>query len=622
MSRIEIKEEFKQLFYEDGRINYKLLAELGREDPSIFESVGRSIISRFLPRRGVDFNIKLKGRVELREGEKKITYTLSVCPECRSLIKAIVFERDGKVLIRKYCPDHGEFEDIYWSDAEFYYMKRREAADGRGILNPYVGVVNACPFNCGLCVRHKSHTALLNLVATNRCDLSCWYCFFFSERAGYVYEPSLEHIRYMLEAARKARPIPAIAVQITGGEPLLRDDIIEIIKIAKELGYQHVQLNTTGIRFVEEPELAIKIREAGVNTIYMSFDGVTPITNPKSHWEIPYILDALRKAHLGAVLVPTVIKTVNDYEVTKMILFGLKHNDIIRGVNFQPVSLVGRIPKNERNRLRVTIPDIVNRVEEETSGMIRKEDWYTVPFTIPISEFIEAVTGKPQFTMSNHFACGVATYLFQDQKTGLITPLPKFLDVGGFVDYLKELTEYIRKGGSKKLALLKLLAKIGKFIIWEHTPEQLKKRKRIYWMLFNIFARHNYHALGEFHLNTLFVGMMHFQDEYNYDVARIQRCDIHYVSPDGRLIPFCTFNVFPEIYRDRLQKIYSYSIKEYLEMNRLKSMSQIKYRRNIRKLESTELYRKTYEGFWDPSRLSYEEKKKISIRFGIPVIEQ
>jgi len=619
MSRVEA--ELQRLFLTDGRINYKLLVKEGKEDPSIFKDIGREIMRKTLPKRGVDYDLKLSAKVELREGEKKVVSTLSICPECNSVIRAVVFEKDGKILIRKVCPDHGEFEDMYWSDAEFYYLKKRESSDGRGIRNPYLDIVNPCPFNCGLCVRHKSHTALLNIVATNRCDLSCWYCFFYSERAGYVYEPSLEHIKFMLESARRAKPIPAIAVQITGGEPLLRNDIVDIIKIAKELGYEHVQLNTTGIKFIDKPELAKEVREAGVNTIYMSFDGVTPYTNPKNHWEVPYILDIFRSVGLGAVLVPTIIKTVNDHEVTKMIMFGLKHNDVIRGVNFQPVSLVGRMPREERNRLRITIPDIVKRVEEDTDGDVRKEDWYTVPFTIPISEFIEAITGKPQFTMSNHFACGVATYLFQDKSTGKIIPLPRFIDVDGFVGYLRELTEYIYSGGSKKMALLKLFTKLGKFIRWEHTPERLRKKRRIYWMLFNIFARHNYKALGEFHLNTLFVGMMHFQDEYNYDIARIQRCDIHYIGPDGRLIPFCTFNVIPKLYRDRLQKIYSISLSDYLRSKGLFSMSQEKYRRNIKKLESTELYKKTYEGFWDPDSISYEEKKRLSIRFGIPVVE-
>jgi len=619
MSRVEA--ELQRLFLTDGRINYKLLVEEGKKDPSIFEDIGREIMRKTLPKRGVDYDLKLNTKVELRKGEKKVVSTLSICPECNSIIRAVVFERDGKILIRKVCPDHGEFEDTYWSDAEFYYLKKKESSDGRGIRNPYLDIINPCPFNCGLCVRHKSHTALLNIVATNRCDLSCWYCFFYSERAGYVYEPSLEHIKFMLESARRAKPIPAIAVQITGGEPLLRNDIVDIIKIAKELGYEHVQLNTTGIKFIDKPELAKEVREAGVNTIYMSFDGVTPYTNPKNHWEVPYILDIFRGVGLGAVLVPTIIKTVNDHEVTKMIMFGLKHNDVIRGVNFQPVSLVGRMPRGERNRLRITIPDIVKRVEEDTNGDVRKEDWYTVPFTIPISRFIEAITGKPQFTMSNHFACGVATYLFQDESTGKIIPLPRFIDVDGFVGYLKELTEYIYNGGSKKIALLKLFMKLGKFIRWEYTPERLRKKRRIYWMLFNIFARHNYKALGEFHLNTLFVGMMHFQDEYNYDIARIQRCDIHYIGPDGRLIPFCTFNVIPKLYRDRLQKIYSISLSDYLKSKGLFSMSQEKYRRNIKKLESTELYKKTYEGFWDPDSISYEEKKRLSTRFGIPVVE-
>jgi hypothetical protein len=44
---------------------------------------------------------------------------------------------------------------------------------------------------------------------------------------------------------------------------------------------------------------------------------------------------------------------------------------------------------------------------------------------------------------------------------------------------------------------------------------------------------------------------------------RVRRCDIHYLTPDDRIIPFCTFNVIPEWYRDRIQKKYSISIEEW-----------------------------------------------------------
>ncbi len=615
----EIKIDLSRYFKEDGYVNYDELSKV--KDSMIFALVGQKIVEETMPKEGIDFQFKIRAKVPLREGEKKIKSTLSICPECRSLIRGVVLERDGAIYIRKVCPDHGEIEEVYWSDADFFYKKSKESYDGHGVNNPFVDLVNPCPYNCGLCARHKSHTALLNLVITNRCHLSCWYCFFYAEAAGYIFEPTLDHIRFMMESARSMEPVPAMALQITGGEPTLREDLVEIVKMAKELGFIHVQLNTTGISFVGRPEYLKELREAGVNTLYMSFDGVTPYTNPKNHWEVPYIFDAARKSGMGIVLVPTVIRTVNDHEVGPMLYFALKHNDVVRGINYQPVSLVGRMPKHERQRLRITIPDVVKLVEEHTNGEVMMDHWFSVPFTAPISEFIELVTGKHQFKMTNHFACGVATYLFQDQRTGKITPLPRFMDVEGLANYLKELNEYMRKGGSRRLALVKLLAKIPSFIDRKQTPEQLRKRGRIYKMFIDIFARHDYSTLGKFHLNTLYVGMMHFQDEYNYDVARIQRCDIHYVGPDGRIMPFCTYNVMPEMYRDRLIKRYSVSLKEYLRRTGLKSLSQERYRRNIKKLESDPLYRKTYEGFWDPDSISYEEKKRISIKFGIPVVE-
>ncbi|MGC8593969.1 MAG: radical SAM protein, partial [Nitrososphaeria archaeon] len=118
----------------------------------------------------------------------------------------------------------------------------------------------------------------------------------------------------MVRTLRAERPVPGNSVQITGGEPTLRDDLPEIIRMIKQEGIDHVQLNTNGINIALHPELARVYKEAGVSNLYMSFDGVTPKTNPKNHWEAPYAIEACRKANLGVVLVPTVIKSVNDHE--------------------------------------------------------------------------------------------------------------------------------------------------------------------------------------------------------------------------------------------------------------------------------------------------------------------
>ena len=604
-----------QKIVEEFRVDYKSLLDA---PPEKFEEIARQIRPKLMPKPGVDFNVYLTETPELKEGEELVTWTLSLCPYCRSLLKAVVFKRDGKVWIRKRCPEHGEIEEVYWGNAELYERFREWQYDGRGISNPHLDIVFPCPFNCGLCSRHKSHPGLVNLVATNRCDLSCWYCFFYARKAGYVYEPTLNHIRYMLRQVRKLKPYPAIALQITGGEPLLRDDIVEIVKIAKEEGFTHVQVNTTGIKLAYEPELAVKLREAGTNVLYMSFDGVSPYTNPKNHWEVPYILESLRKAKLGVVLVPTLINGVNTRELGAMIKFGLKHVDIVRGVNMQPISLVGRVPREERLKLRITIPDAIIEIEKQTDGQISRYDWYPVPSVTPISHFIEAITGKPKIELTTHFACGAATYVFKEDNE--IIPITRFVDVGGFLRYLEEKAQEINKGRSKYIVLLETLIKLRKFVDLSKAPRRLREKGRFLKHLYKILIKHDYQSLGEFHYDALFLGMMHFQDLFNHDLARVQRCDVHYVMPDGREVPFCTFNVIPEIYRDRAQKAFSFTIREWEELTGRRLIS-YKYKRNIKKLISNEIYRKAYEGIFDVDSVSYEEQVKLSKRFGIPVVE-
>ncbi len=598
------------------RVDYSALRNLTAEE---IAGEVRKYAKLLMPRAGIDYRIHLGPAPPLREGEELVTRTLSLCPHCYSLLPATVFRREGKVYMRKVCPEHGEFEELYFGDYSTYERYKKWQRDGKGIWTPNVGLTALCPYNCGLCPRHKSHTALLNVAVTNRCELRCWYCFFYAVKAGYVYEPSLEHIRFMLREAKRMLPRGAIAVQFTGGEPLLRDDIVEIVRVAREEGYEHVQVNTEGIRLAFDPELAVKLRQAGTNTVYMSFDGVTPHTNPKNHWEVPYALENLRKAGLGVVLVPTVIRGYNLHEVGAIIRFGVKHSDIVRGVNMQPVSIVGRVPRKERERLRVTIPDILAEVERQTGGQIRREDWYPVPTVVPISRFVEALTGRPQFELTTHFACGAATYVFWDSADELI-PITRFVDVEGVMGLLDRAAEEIRSGRNKYVVLLSVLAKLRKYVDASQAPKKFRKKRKFLRMIFNILLKHDYSALGEFHYNALFLGMMHFMDTYNYDVSRVQRCDVHYAMPDGRVVPFCTFNVMPELYRDRAQKFFSYTIEEWERLTG-KRLSEEVYVRNIRKLMSGEPYRRAYEGIADVFSIPYEEHVMASKRFGIPVVE-
>ncbi|UCG94946.1 MAG: radical SAM protein [archaeon] len=518
---------------------------------------------------------------------KVLRKTQSLCPECLNVLDAEVFERDGKVWIRKNCGKHGDFEELYWGSYEMYKKAGRFACDGKGISNPNTEF-GGCPQSCGLCKLHKSHTCLGNIAVTNRCDLTCWYCFFFAEKAGYVYEPSLEQIRQMLRNLRNEKPVPANAVQLTGGEPALREDIIDVIKLCREEGFDHIQLNTNGIRLAMDESFAGEIRKAGVDTLYLSFDGTSEKTNPKNHWEIPRALENCRKAGIGVVLVPTVIGGVNDHEVGEIVKFALRNVDVIRGVNFQPVSLVGSMPRKERKRYRITIPDVIKRIEEQ-AGFVKSGDWYPVPTVSSVTHIVEELTERPHYELSAHFACGMATYLFKDGDR--IIPVTDFVDVEGLMKFLEERADKLRGGKSRVVEGLKLLAKIKSFIDKEKQPSNISFGK----MLFNALVKHDYSALGEIHYNSLFLGIMHFQDLYNYDIQRVQRCVIHYATPDPErpIVPFCAFNVIPQWYRDRIQKEHSISITEWEEKTGKKLKGDL-YKRDIAKLKAEPVYRKVY----------------------------
>src|SRR6266568_4938032 len=330
--------------------------------------------------------------VELQPPQKQIgkfiRQTQSICPDCNRILPAIIFERDQKVFMTKTCPVHGETEELYFGSYEMFAKFSRYWKDGKGTHAPNVPMdVCSCPANCGLCSNHLSHTGLSNIIITNRCDLTCWYCFFYVKKGlegAYVYEPTMDQMREMVRALKAERPVPGNSLQITGGEPTLRPELPEIVKIIKEEGVDHIQLNTNGINLALNPNLAMELRDSGLSNLYMSFDGVSPKTNPKNHWEAPYTIESCRKANLGVVLVPTVIKSINDHELGGILRFAQRNIDIVRAISYQPVSLTGRMKKQEREKYRITIPDCIERIEEQTNGEIPRDAWFPVPSCSPV----------------------------------------------------------------------------------------------------------------------------------------------------------------------------------------------------------------------------------------------
>jgi hypothetical protein len=489
--------------------------------------------------------------------------TKSLCPECRRIIDALIFEKDGKVLISKECPEHGKFEHVYWEDVNLYLKAEEYAYDGRGVENPNTKATRECPSNCGLCENHMSSTVLANIDVTNRCNLSCEFCFANANVRGYVYEPTLEQIREMLRYLREERPVPTPAVQFSGGEPTVRDDIVEIVKMAKEMGFKQIQLATNGIILAKNKELLKELREAGLSTIYLHFDGVSEDVDP--HIEAKKrLLDNCREVNQGIVLVPTIIRGFNDHQIGDIIRFAIKNVDVIRGVNFQPVAFTGAASAKELEG-RITISGLYEEIERQTNGMIKKEDFYPVPCVVPISKLVEAYAESPQVEFTSHPHCGGATYLFVEGDNAI--PINRFVDVDRFFEFIVRTAQSIKNAPMKKIAkpviLLKALSELPKYIDEEKAPKSVNLGE----MIKRVLRDMDYRSLGEFHYKALFVGTMHFQDIYNYDVERVRRCVIHYATPDEkrRIVPFCSYNSGPT-YREEIERKFSVPLEEWRNM--------------------------------------------------------
>jgi len=512
----------------------------------------------------------------LKKGLPKTTQSL--CPDCTQLIDARIFEEDGKVVMEKHCPDHGDFRDIVYSDAKLYLkMEEWSFGDNRGLENPLVTDATRCPDDCGLCNLHTSHTALANVDLTNRCNLTCPVCFANANAAGYVYEPDFETVRKMLQALRAERPAPCRIVQFSGGEPTIYPRFLDVLRMAREMGFSHLQAATNGIKFTDL-EFAQQCKEAGLHTLYLQFDGVCDDvyrrTRGANLWEKKLkCIENVRKAGLKSVFVPTIVKGLNDHQIGDIVRLALENIDCTSGISFQPVAFTGRIARHELMAKRFTLSDFAHAVQQQTGIADPYQDWFPLSCVTPFSKLLSALRGEETTTLSCHPHCSMGTYLFVDQNRKA-TPVTQFMDVGGM---LKEMDMLARKAGKRRVQFFTKLEawnNLRKFFHADKAPEGLDFQK--FLQTLQGFVDKKY-GRGEsekkgFTYRTLMLAGMHFMDSYNYDVERVKRCVIHYAAPNGKIYPFCAYNSGP-VYRERVEREFAVPLERPEEVESLTVVS-------------------------------------------------
>lgn len=504
----------------------------------------------------------------VRKGLPRITQSL--CPECTRVIEARVFEENGKVMMEKTCPQHGFFRDMIYSDARLYLkMEQWSFGDNQGVSNPAIPEASRCPDQCGLCSMHTSHTVLSNVDLTNRCNLTCPVCFANANAAGYLYEPSLDQVHRMLSALRNEKPVANRIVQFSGGEPTVYPHFLEAVKMAKELGFSHVQCATNGILFTDL-EFAMKCKEAGLHTLYLQFDGTCEDVYLRTRGESLLekklaCIENVRKAGMKICFVPTIVKGVNDHQIGDIIRLALDNIDVVSAISFQPVSFTGRISRKELEAKRFTMADVAHAIHEQTGICDPYEDFFPLSCVAPFSKFLGALRGEqiPMLSPSPH--CSMGTYMFVDQNKKA-TPITQFVDIGGFLQDLDMMARKLPKQRIKFFSKMKTWNSLRKHYREERAPQGLtfsKFLETLQGLMDKDYGRGKMEKEG-YTYKTLMVAGMHFMDSYNYDIERVKRCVIHYAAPNGLIYPFCSYNAGPT-YREKIERKYSMPFEKQLE---------------------------------------------------------
>lgn len=494
---------------------------------------------------------------------------VSICPECRQRIDAELRDIDGRVWMLKTCPEHGEFKDIYWSDTELYLKAERfHFGDGQGLENPQVtgAAETDCPNACGLCGYHTSHLALGNIDLTNRCNLRCPICFANSDARGYVYEPTFEQVEAMLRSFRETRPVAGRVVQFSGGEPTLHPRFLDCLRAARDMGFSHLQIATNGIRFAQEPDFAKRCEDAGLHDLYLQFDGVTDAayehTRGRKLWDLKQrVIERVAETDMKIVFVPTIVRGFNDDQVGPIVEYALANVETVAGISFQPVAFTGRIDTGERLAQRYTLCDLAHDVSRQTGITEARRDYLPLSCVQPFTRLVNAMRTEPTINMTCHPHCSLGTYLFVGTD-GRAVPLPKFMDMDGFLADMEQISRKTAAGGSHLLAKARSFQKLYKHWRGGEAPAGLKFTDFLHTLNGMIDKNVGRGEAGRKTFRTLMVAGMHFMDAYNYEVDRARRCVIHYATPGGRHYSFCTYNAGP-CYRDGVEHAMAMTPEEY-----------------------------------------------------------
>jgi hypothetical protein len=437
-----------------------------------------------------------------------------------ALVPAKILIEDDYVYYLKRCKTHGVQKTLISTDAAYYKLCRDYIKPGDRPLNVQTRTELGCPYDCGLCPDHEQHSCLALIDVNEACNLSCPVCFADSSPQRTLHRP-LAEIESMMDALVASEGEPDL-LQISGGEPTIHPQILEIIAAAKRRPIRHIMLNTNGIRLAEESGFVKALAEFKPGfEIYLQFDSLDPkALKTLRGADLTRIrrqaLENLEREGLSTTLVVTVKRGVNDGELGNIIDYALQWN-CVRGITFQPIQDAGRNQDFDGKRDRVVLSEIRSRIIHSSQGFGPGD-------IIPLPCNPESIAIG--YALRKGRAIAPITSFFP--RDTLVDALPNAITFEKYPDLHKQVFEFF------SLATAEC-----------NNPEKLSAL---------LCCLPDIPVPGSMGYENIFrIAIVEFLDAHNFCLGRVKRSCIHFVTPAGQIIPFDTYNLF---YRDgRIEEI-------------------------------------------------------------------
>ena len=435
--------------------------------------------------------------------------TTSLCETCLELVPAKVIIEDDAVFYLKRCRDHGVQKTLISDDLDYWRQQKLWIKPGDRPLTTQTWTEAGCPFDCGLCPDHEQHSCLAIIEINEACNLACPVCFANATDVHGSHRP-LAEIERMLDALVASEGEPDL-VQLSGGEPTIHPQFFEILDAVKRRPVRHVMINTNGVRIAQDRDFVERLASYAPRLeVYLQFDSLDDdalmdLRGAKLGRIRREALEALEAVGLSTTLVAVVKRGVNDQEVADIVRHALTWT-CVRGVTFQPVQDAGRNEHFDGRSNRMLLSQI--RREVGKSGVFAEADMIPLP------------CNPDQISIGYGLRQG-------SEVTPLTRLLPRELILSGPNTISYE-------------AYPELKAKV--FDLLSLATAQANTEEKLAGLLCCLPQAMVPEELS--YANSFRVVILQFLDRYNFDLGTVKRSCVHFVTEDGQIIPFDTYNTF------------------------------------------------------------------------------